>query len=588
VTLPSTGGVSETEPFEQPIFEIVEKAESPFGPLPTEPSEKFSGIFDGVASTPDPDIEGERFSLRFLKKMAGILPGKPIKFVHQIPKIGKVLKSKLVGSDLWIRAGIFKRFSHVASAIKKRIINALSVGGVSKGEAVTYENGIKTHNDGTVEEVSVARRGINPLAKIWNFIRKAEDAEVSKEMITLACLSAGMNEKDTEEWSEVFHKALVNVSEHSKDESPYYSEEEFAYKFTEEDLKVLAEIPDEEVEKAVVIMFGKAVWSTAYVNDLPDSSFAIILPGGKKVDGKTVPRSLRKLPFKDKNGKIDLAHLRAALSRVGQAKTKLSPEQRARAKRKLLAAAKRAGIGKYRKARGAEKAEGETGELLYLRLSRIDNGFVLNMNVYVGQEQDVHSAHATLPEAIAPIRAALGGIVSYVKSKEVNVKVSKNGEKGEQGVETHDADPAPPATKDGEKKDDKIDVKTLTSKDLLTKYAEKKAEEEAKEQIATKVKEIEEKVDPKTGDDAKTGDKSKDGEKKNGETKTGTKDGEKKNGEKKNGKPATEETKGGQKGEKTGDEGETGEDGGQDEEKTDYERDQPAFYRLQEDIVRGP
>jgi len=63
----------------------------------------------------------------------------------------------------------------------------------------------------------------------------------------------------------------------------------------------------------------KDTWTAAYVNDLPDSSFLYIEPGGEKDDeGKTVPRTLRHLPVKDKNGKVDLPHVRNALSRLGQ------------------------------------------------------------------------------------------------------------------------------------------------------------------------------------------------------------------------------------------------------------------------------
>ena len=64
-----------------------------------------------------------------------------------------------------------------------------------------------------------------------------------------------------------------------------------------------------------------AVWTTAYINKLPDSAFAYISPGGKKdKEGKTVPRSLRHLPYKDNSGKIDVPHLRNAISRAPQAK----------------------------------------------------------------------------------------------------------------------------------------------------------------------------------------------------------------------------------------------------------------------------
>lgn len=87
----------------------------------------------------------------------------------------------------------------------------------------------------------------------------------------------------------------------------------------------------------------KAVWSKAYIDTLPDSSFAYIEKGGKKdKEGKTVPRSLRHLPYKDKNGKVDLPHLRNALARLDQ--TDIPAEAKKKAKEKLLAAAKKAGI----------------------------------------------------------------------------------------------------------------------------------------------------------------------------------------------------------------------------------------------------
>ena len=55
------------------------------------------------------------------------------------------------------------------------------------------------------------------------------------------------------------------------------------------------------------------------INDLPDSAFLYIEPGGEKDDdGKTVPRSLRHFPYKDADGKVDLPHLRNALARIPQ------------------------------------------------------------------------------------------------------------------------------------------------------------------------------------------------------------------------------------------------------------------------------
>ena len=64
-----------------------------------------------------------------------------------------------------------------------------------------------------------------------------------------------------------------------------------------------------------------AVWTRAYIDDLPDSAFLYVERGGKKDDsGKTVPRSLRHFPYRDKSGAVDRAHLRNALARIPQSK----------------------------------------------------------------------------------------------------------------------------------------------------------------------------------------------------------------------------------------------------------------------------
>jgi len=77
--------------------------------------------------------------------------------------------------------------------------------------------------------------------------------------------------------------------------------------------------------------------STRSKNDLPDSDFAYISPGGKKdASGKTVPRSLRHLPIND------AAHVRNALARLSQ--TDISAEAKKAALRKIKAAAKKYGI----------------------------------------------------------------------------------------------------------------------------------------------------------------------------------------------------------------------------------------------------
>ncbi len=90
-------------------------------------------------------------------------------------------------------------------------------------------------------------------------------------------------------------------------------------------------------------MADEAVWTGAHQNDLPDDAFAYIEPGGKKDEtGRTVPRSLRHLPYKNAAGKIDPAHVRDALQRLDQ--TDIPADAKASAYRKLIAAAKSVGV----------------------------------------------------------------------------------------------------------------------------------------------------------------------------------------------------------------------------------------------------
>src|SRR5206468_12517572 len=60
-------------------------------------------------------------------------------------------------------------------------------------------------------------------------------------------------------------------------------------------------------------------WSRAYISRLPDSAFAVVetAPDGRKV---------RHLPHHDETGAVDLAHLRAARSRLGQVRWLRSEE----------------------------------------------------------------------------------------------------------------------------------------------------------------------------------------------------------------------------------------------------------------------
>jgi len=91
-----------------------------------------------------------------------------------------------------------------------------------------------------------------------------------------------------------------------------------------------------------IVLVEAAKLTRKSINDLPDSDFAYIEPGGSKDDsGKTTPRSLRHFPIHD------AAHVRNALARLPQ--SNLSSEAKSKALSKIKSAAKKYGIDKDQK-----------------------------------------------------------------------------------------------------------------------------------------------------------------------------------------------------------------------------------------------
>jgi hypothetical protein len=103
--------------------------------------------------------------------------------------------------------------------------------------------------------------------------------------------------------------------------------------------------PDPEPKVKAQDLSEGAPLTRKAINDLPDSSFAVVEKGGKKNgESKTVPRNFRHLPFKKADGSIDLPRLRNALARMNQIKSVSSKDNTSRirkAARKVLVSAAR-------------------------------------------------------------------------------------------------------------------------------------------------------------------------------------------------------------------------------------------------------
>jgi hypothetical protein len=156
--------------FNKTLIVRIEKAEAV-------ESDEFIGVFEGVASTPDVDLDNDRFAPEVLARNAEQLVGKPILILHGKGEtgntpVGKILEAKFENGMLKIKAGIFKTFTNIWEKIKSGVYKALSIGGIAKALR-KLGNGVREILDAEIHEVSLAPRGKNPNAQILFAFGKA-------------------------------------------------------------------------------------------------------------------------------------------------------------------------------------------------------------------------------------------------------------------------------------------------------------------------------------------------------------------------------------------------------------------------------
>jgi hypothetical protein len=243
----------------------------------------------GIAMTAGMSRNFNIYTPEELQAFAQKLVSAPVYIEHvAVPNaVGKVTKTEWDGTNLWYEAEIYD--DETAEKIRKGLIQHVSVG--ADYERIDVLDGKVPHGLHNAELSLVAVPGI-PETNI-HVLESYAPTDVS-----------ALGQKPLKE--------RENVSENKP-----------------------------QVLKPLI---AERVWTRRYINDLPDSSFALILPGGEKDEtGRTKPRSLRMFPYKDAEGRVDLPHLRNANARLPQAK--IPEEQRAKAQRVLVAVKKKLGIG---------------------------------------------------------------------------------------------------------------------------------------------------------------------------------------------------------------------------------------------------
>jgi len=238
----------------------------------------------GIAITAGMSRNFNLYTPEELQSFANKLVSAPIYVEHiAVPNaVGKVVKTEWDGQNLWYEAEVYD--DEVAEKIRKGLIQHVSVG--ADYETIDVLDGKVPHGLHNAELSLVAVPGI-PETNI-----------------------------------KVLEKLIPP---------------------NEEELKKLVETQVKAILEAEQRKLKEAEWDTAYINDLPDSAFAVISKGGTKDDqNKTEPRTLRHLPHHKTDSSLDIPHLRNALARLSQ--TDLSPEEHTEAKRHLCAHAKESNI----------------------------------------------------------------------------------------------------------------------------------------------------------------------------------------------------------------------------------------------------
>lgn len=339
----------------------------------------------GVAMTVGMSRNFNIYTPEELQAFTSKLVSAPVYVEHvAVPNVvGKVTKTEWDGQNLWYEAEIYD--DEVAAKIRKGLIQHVSLGadyetidildgkvphGLHNAElSLVAVPGIPETNVQILEKLHVEEQAFEPIITGEYILGFCQDASsflpehfstvwLDKENGVLAITGKLKSEPESTRVQSIFFAKEKMWNENKIRDwlllHPHYMAPAGVSACLQTSLKGHEKMS----EKKIV----ERVWTRRYIDDLPDSAFALILPGGQRdEEGKTVPRSLRKFPYKNRDGKVDLPHLRNANARVPQ--SEISEEQKKKAMAVLGRVKKKLGIGmNAEEAKIAEQAEREESE----------------------------------------------------------------------------------------------------------------------------------------------------------------------------------------------------------------------------------
>lgn len=295
----------------------------------------------------------------FLPEIADIpsVPDKPIPSIvlgvlyKRLPIVQRIISQNQKGRKYQISMECIRDASADAIYHKGKFIP------IDKAEE-ELKNSVGKTVDG--DKVGLALGGEDGMVYYWGSALTLHPADKKADILSFCASESGCCIEISTEKKEGGEKGVKKIKEIMEGDGLIASEISFLEKEIEE--KELNKLVEEFASGELLISEISVRWTRKYINDLPNSAFAVIEPDYSK--GEIDNKNCRHLPYKDKEGKVDLSHLRNALARVNQiisVTDSISAEElRKKAKAKLTKVAK-----KYLKTAKEEEKASILNDFLY-------------------------------------------------------------------------------------------------------------------------------------------------------------------------------------------------------------------------------